>query len=214
MKKDELREYIRNLKPIFVREYGTTEDTSSYTIEDFINKFGIVTDAELAKELLCINPLAWDVLSTSLKKNPEINLYHQPLGIITFKNSINEIGNFPVKFGDNIVMTPSNLPCVPKGFFPRVNGHMFLAIPTVFSDDFELSMKYIDIQQALIEQSEVVPLSNILLSGKEFNTHTFERVFGIPLDEKIIFSSGAKMIVYNLELLKTIVPMFFNPNTK
>ena len=217
MKKDELREYIRNLKPVFVRDSETSETESQYTVENFIQKFGIVTDRELAKDLLCINPLAWDVLSLRLKKDPEINLYHQPLGIITFERPINGRATIPVKCGDSFVMDTMNCPCVPKGFITRTDGTNFLAIPEDLPEDFdfEFSMRYIDIQRELIERAEVAPISNIVfMNGKEFNTRTFEKIFGMPLDTRTIFSSGAKMPVYNTELLKTIVPKYYEPNTK
>ena len=41
---------------------------------------GVVRDKEMAIELLCQSSLAWEILDESLKRDPEVIMYYQPLG--------------------------------------------------------------------------------------------------------------------------------------
>ena len=45
----------------------------------FIEKYGKITDIETAKKLLCKTSNAWLILDDSIKTNPEVIMYYQPM---------------------------------------------------------------------------------------------------------------------------------------
>lgn len=50
----------------------------SEVFEDFITKYGYITDKKEAIEALCISDFIWPVLDSKLREDEEIILYHQP----------------------------------------------------------------------------------------------------------------------------------------
>lgn len=79
-------------------EYDEIKNLNKSNYKDFIEKYGLITDIELAKKCLCITSDAWLVLSEKLKNNSEIILYYQPRGYLYeehFSNysSVNALAN-------------------------------------------------------------------------------------------------------------------------
>ncbi len=79
-------------------EYDEIISLNENNYKDFIEKYGLITDIELAKKCLCITSDAWFVLSEELKNNAEIILYYQPKGYLYeehFNNysSVNALAN-------------------------------------------------------------------------------------------------------------------------
>ena len=175
----EIIEYIKNLKPTFIRPMGANENTD-YTTEDFLNKFDFVTDPNLARELLCITPLAWEVISSDLKqKDHELHLYHQPVGLITFEKPIFGTCEKPVWL-KNVAIERMNLPLIPKSFNLRIHGDgSFMAIPTEFPNDSGLGLMYILLQKELLENAESIPLFD---TEDRINFNTIRTAFGSKLD--------------------------------
>ena len=52
----------------------------NFNVEEYIKKNGLVTEKNQAIELLCETSRAWALLDESLKSDPEIIMYYQPIG--------------------------------------------------------------------------------------------------------------------------------------
>ena len=61
-------------------ESALTHYLFGFNTEAYASIQGLVTDKKPAIELLCRTPEAWAVLDESLKSDPEIIMYYQPLG--------------------------------------------------------------------------------------------------------------------------------------
>lgn len=57
-----------------------------YVIDEkgYIEQHGLVTDKEMAIRLLCETPDAWKVIDGTLKNDPEVIMYYQPLGYVSW----------------------------------------------------------------------------------------------------------------------------------
>ena len=57
-----------------------------YVIDEkgYVEQHGLVTDKEIAVRLLCQTPDAWKVIDESLKNDPEVMMYYQPLGYVSW----------------------------------------------------------------------------------------------------------------------------------
>ena len=106
-------------------------------VENFISKYGLIRDEEMAKELLCITSNSWLVLDNSLKENSDVIMCYQPMGICNFQVYEDMGGVFELT-SDGIITQ--------EGFKEVKDG---IQIPNIsFPKDFDIDT-YINIQKEL-----------------------------------------------------------------
>ena len=172
---EEMKETIRNM--------------SLSEITRFRDKYGYVSDREIAKELLCVSSNAWYVLDESLKEDNEIIMYYQPMGIIEYTIYDPVAGGY---YGTSIQCS-----------YSRMGEYSDIQIPNiVFPKDFDINT-YVAIQQELMKNYEFTYQRNNL----EF--YEVEEPDN-PLDSDDPISISFKL--YNRDRLKDIVNNITNPH--
>lgn len=109
----------------------------------FIEKYGKITDVETAKKLLCQTSNAWFILDDSIKINPEVIMYYQPMVKINLEGLM-DFGVYDYIFS----LYPTQHGFKKHGYF----GWDF--IPNIeFPEDFNFD-KYLEVQHILEKESQ------------------------------------------------------------
>lgn len=122
-------------------------------VQNFINKYGKITDKEIAKRLLCITSNAWLMLDDSLKSDSEIIMYYQPMAEIGYTiyqdvgciEPIASATGYQKGFKRNEEMSS-------KGYSYNIYACRFPEID--YPEDFNYEL-YADVQSELFKESKI-----------------------------------------------------------
>ena len=169
---------------------------------------GLVTDKEKAIELLCQTSLAWSLLDESLKSDPEVIMYYQPLG---HKDVLLSDNQDETDIGATIseVMAQKGFEAVftfklkEAGLISTTDGYgCYLSKPEInFPKGFDYET-YFKIQNELSKNRLAVTIS----------LETEARLFGFAHSDVSSIKSE-KTTIYDRSLLSDIVSKYYVPTT-
>lgn len=139
---------------------------------DFKQRYGKIIDKKTAISALCCTSNAWLVITDSLKRDPEVIMYYQPMGLSDVVLYEDENGNYKEVY---------STPLAQKGFRLTTSGEQ---IPNILlPEDFDMDM-YIEIQHRLAASQNTYPSSVIGNMSRKMKNIEFEM-----LDWDKVFSS-------------------------
>ena len=172
----------------------------NFDSEKYIKENGLVTDKAKAIELLCESNKAWAVIDETLKMDPEIIMYYQPMG-------------YRIDWGWEILLDAGEV--ITKAYFGEEgfyadmfgrclqNGYGDAFIPQIdFPEDFDL-LTYLKIQFELYLNATLDTLGD---------SSYFPRAYYKDDIFRKVDSSDNNY--YDLQMLKTLVPLMYKPQIK
>ena len=184
------------------RELAKLERQFDFDPEKYIEEHGLVRDKEKAIELLCESNKAWAVLDESLKMDPEVIMYYQPMG-------------YRIDFGEEIVNHDGVLDEVltkayfcEEGFTADLfiiylwNHHGDAFMPQInYPKNFD-SLTYLKIQYELYLNSTFNQFGESSHFPRTYYKH-----------DKFRKAKESAYRYYDLQMLKTLVPQMYSPKS-
>ncbi len=192
--------------------------TFRFDVEDYIKKNGKVCDKKTAIELLSRTNIAWCVLDESLRHDPEVIMYYQPMGYREFELSVpdnGEILNLGINFTGNMTCREIGFDWINRAELVenKYVGSEFgisseYLIPKItFPEGFDYEA-YFKIQDELKMQNPYV-MKNESLSG--MMKTIVKAFFCVDNREGYGWLKRGTTIIYDRNLLKALVPAIYKP---
>ena len=141
-------------------------------VENFISKYGLIKDEEMAKELLCITSNAWLVLDNSLKQNSDVIMYYQPMAICDYQVYEDMGGVFELT-SDGIIAQEGFKEAKDGIQIPDIDFPKGFDIDTYINIQKELSKTYSEYRDKDVIYSDGVNMGKIM-ENVEFNNVTVD----------------------------------------
>ena len=192
------------------------EKLNSNNKDEFIKKYGLIKDPEVAKDLLCITSNTWMVLDDSLKENSEIIMYYQPVAVLNCHLEEDMGGVYEIttscdvsQKGFKIISNYSRIKDLYNTdmakYVKRLGNK--IQIPEIkYPKDFDIE-KYIEIQERLCEEFDYckdIKNAKEVIKNIDFAEYNLEKTvphfkYQEPADEFTYYT------VYNRKRLKEII---------
>lgn len=126
----------------------------------YVNIHGCIKDKQKAIELLCSTSKAWDFLSEELKRDPEVMMYYQPMGVEY--RGVRTYEAIPMQGAEDF----ESWPVIKKKSWKHERGFTFFSVPALKDMGYSLN-GYRDDHSYLIPESFV----NNAPDGFDLNTY-------------------------------------------